>query len=130
MHARRDLTVAAWCGWGGCRTPATGEMLDPADRSGETWLPVCTEHGGRETPRLVCAGRNVDHQALTSVGEPCGRTFKGAGRWGPTVEQQLEQARAAGWSVAGPLPMCPRCRRPDPTITRGLVVQGVLSTTP
>lgn len=76
-------------------------------------------------PPLVCEGRAVDHEHLASVGERCGRTFRARGL-SPTAADQLAQARAVGWSVGGP-PMCPRCRRPDPAIARGLAVQGALA---
>lgn len=89
-------------------------------------------------PALVCAGRPVDDHGRPA-GDPCGRTFSGESvgvweqaapgtvllctdlRW-PTREEQAGQARAAGWSVAGP-PMCPTCRTPDPAISRGLTTQ-------
>lgn len=119
MQTRRELTDLAFCYSTGCGNRATGEMLDPVDRTGETWLPVCRRHGGYPTPPLVCAGRAVDGERLAAIGEACGRKFKGVGTWGVEVEEQREQARAAGWSVGGP-PMCPSCRRPDPAIALGL----------
>ena len=69
-------------------------------------------------PPIVCAGRSAT-DTLAAAGEVCGRIYRGAG-WALTEPGQREQARAAGWSVAGP-PMCPRCRRPDPEVTRGLL---------
>jgi hypothetical protein len=96
-------------------------MLDPVHRDDEVWIAVCRKHGGYPTAPIVCAGRAMDDEAGALVGDPCGRTFKGVGEWGPSVDEQREQARAAGWSVGG-APMCPRCRRPDPAITRGLEV--------
>lgn len=67
---------------------------------------------------LVCGGQAVTDE-LAAVGPACGRTFQARG-WEITDRQQRDQARAAGWSVSGPAPMCPRCRRPDPAISRGL----------
>lgn len=121
VQTRRELVEAAMCGWPACQLLATEEMLDPVDRLGQTWMAICPRHGGRKISPLMCEGRAVDDESLSSIGEPCGRKFSGVGWGGPTVEEQLEQARAKGWSVAGP-PMCPRCRQADPAISRGLTV--------
>lgn len=79
----------------------------------------------RRPAALVCQGRPVD-DAGRAVGEVCGKTFDGftvatPDGWpaDPTPEQVADQARSAGWSVAGP-PMCPKCRKPDPAVIRGL----------
>lgn len=52
-----------------------------------------------DIPPLACAGRAVDER-LTPVGELCTRRFRGRG-WELTAASQLDQARAAGWSVGG-----------------------------
>lgn len=93
-------------------------------------------HDDRRDRVLTCQGRAVDDD-LQPVGEPCGRTLVVRGRgncwalgddmaemsWQPPVPpsdgEVRDRAIAAGWSVGGP-PMCPRCRRPDPAIVRGL----------
>lgn len=83
---------------------------------------------------LVCKGRPVDDTGRP-VGEPCGRTYQAWPRpaerlpddrgWNllgrtreATAAEQADEARAAGWSPDGP--MCPKCRKPDPAIARGL----------
>lgn len=70
---------------------------------------------------FVCTGRPVDRDNQP-VGEPCGRTVA-LSRIG-TEAELVQIARAAGWAVSdrradgGRDVMCPRCRRPDPALTK------------
>lgn len=89
-------------------------------------------------PDLVCAGRPVDDRGQV-VGDVCGRRLRpllgDAVLWDDQVHAREElnliwRARAGGWAVSDPRPdgsrdvMCPRCRRPDPAIARGLSQVG------
>lgn len=68
---------------------------------------------------IVCGGRAVDDHGQ-HTGPPCDRVFRPRWRQTPPVEQ----ARAAGWSIAThngkQTATCPACRKPDPTILKGL----------
>lgn len=58
---------------------------------------------------IVCAGQDWDAYGK-ALGPPCGTRYKGG----------VEAARAAGWAIGPGGAMCPKCRRPDPTLTQGL----------
>ena len=77
---------------------------------------------------LICTGRPVDDQGRPT-GEPCGRRLRPLPH--DTDADVVQRARGGGWAVGDEHPdgsrdvMCPRCRRPDPAIARGLTTLEV-----
>lgn len=64
---------------------------------------------------LHCSGRPVDDR-LAPVGKPCGKRLRWTSGW-TGCSGELQQALAAGWSVAPDgTATCPACRRPAPEV--------------
>jgi len=58
---------------------------------------------------IVCGGQEWDPYGK-ALGPPCGTRYKGG----------VEAARAAGWAIGPGGAMCAACRKPDPSLAKGL----------